>query len=171
MSGVTMGSGSSVANAAGIATGAAVISPLGAGEGVPGSACAWAGTVCAGFYLVGAGPTQLQVTLVSGGGQAIAASATLGPVTVQVTDANGHPVLGSTVIVYQTVEPGAGSCPNHGRCPAQAVGEQGSSQAVSNANGLVTVTPMDESGVSELTNMVFTVGTQGFASLALTKSW
>jgi len=135
-----------------------------------GLGCAWGGTVCAGFYVVGVGSDQLQVMPVSGGGQTIGATATLGPVTVQVTDMIGHPVLGATVKVYQTVEPGE-TCPSHGRCPVEAVAVQGSSQAVSDANGLVTVIPMDESGVAEVTNMVVTVGTQGFASLALTKQW
>jgi len=167
---MTMGSSTTVANAGGIATGVAVITPLAPGGGVPGSACAWAGTVCAGFYVVGVGPAQLQVTLVSGGGQAIASTATLGPVTLQVTDLNGHPVQGTTVDIYQTVEPGE-TCPSHGRCPVEAMAEQGSSQAVSDANGLVTVTSMDEIGVAEVTNMAVTVGTQGFVSLSLTKSW
>ena len=107
MSGLTM-AGGSVANAGGVATGAAMISPLGDGVRVPGSACAWAGTVCAGFYVVGVGADQLQVMLVSGGGQMIGATATLGPVTVQVTDASGHPVLGAVVKVYQDGGAGAG---------------------------------------------------------------
>jgi hypothetical protein len=170
VSGMTMGSGSSVANASGIATGAAVISPMVAGVQLPGSACAWAGTTCAGFYVAGVGAPQLKVTLVSGGGQTLGVNAALGPVTVQVTDGIGHPVLGATVKIYQTVEAGE-ACPNHGRCPAEAVAEQGLSEATSDVNGLVTVTPMDESGVSEVTDMVVTVGTQGFTSLALTKSW
>lgn len=126
--------------------------------------------MCAGFYVVGVGADQLQVALVSGAGQTIGATATLGPVTVQVTDSDGNPVLGAAVKVYQTVEPSE-TCPSHGRCPVVAVAEQGSSQVVTDVNGLATLTPMDEAGVAEVTNMAITVGTQGFASLALTKQW
>ncbi len=167
---MTVGAGSSAANAAGVAQGSVVVGPLGAGVQTVGSACAWGGTVCAGFTAVGVGGAGLQATVVSGAGQAVSASGALGPVEVQVTDGAGHPVVGAVVSAYQTVEPGA-ACPGRGRCPAEAVSEQGQSSVVSDVNGLVSVTPLQESGVAEVTNMVVTVGTQGFASLALTKGW
>ena len=167
---MSVGVGSSVANSAGVASGSVAVGPLGGGVQAVGSACAWAGTVCAGFSAVGVGGAGLQVAVVSGAGQAVAATGALGPVVVQVTDGAGHPVAGAVVSVYQTVEPGA-ACPGRGRCPAEAVVEQGQSSGVSDVNGLVTVTPLQESGVAEVTNMVVTVGTQGFASLALTKGW
>jgi hypothetical protein len=112
----------------------------------------------------------LQVTVVSGAGQSVTATGTLAPVVVMVTDAAGHPVAGATVSVYQTVEPGA-ACPARGRCPAEAVVEQGQTSGVSDADGLLSVTPLQESGVAEVTNIVVTTGTQGFASLALSKGW
>jgi hypothetical protein len=39
--------------------------------------------------------------------------------------------------------------------------------AVSDANGLVTVTPMQLAGVAEVTNVAVAAGTQGFVSLSL----
>ena len=80
------------------------------------------------------------------------------------------PVAGSPVQIYQTLEPGA-ACPSRGRCPSQAVEQQAQSTAASDANGLVSVTPLDQAGIAEVTNIVVTAGTQGFASLALTKGW
>jgi len=39
--------------------------------------------------------------------------------------------------------------------------------AVSDANGLVSVTPMQLAGVGEATNIAVVAGTQGFAALSL----
>ncbi len=167
---MSVGAGTSVANSAGVAQDTVVVGPLAAGAQAVGSACAWAGTVCAEFGAVGVDGAALQVVAVSGAGQSVAANAALGTVEVQVTDGAGHPVAGAVVSVYQTVEPGA-ACPPRGRCPAEAVLEQAQSSGVSDVNGLVSVTPLQESGVAEVTNMVVTVGTQGFASLALSKGW
>ena len=146
------------------------VGPVAAGAQAVGQACAWGGTVCAGFAAQGVDSSSLQVGVVSGAGQSIAASGTLGAVVVQVTDGVGHPVAGAAVEVYQTVEPGV-ACPAQGRCPAQPVGQKGQSAAVSDADGMVTVTPMQLSGVPEVTNLVVTAGTQGFVSLALSKGW
>jgi hypothetical protein len=167
---MTMGMGTSVADGSGRASAAVTIGPLAAGGQAVGSACAWTGTVCAGFSAVGVDAGALQVVVVSGAGQAVAVSGTLGTVVVRVIDEVGNPVAGAAVQVYQAVEPGV-ACPARGRCPAEAVAEQRQSSTVSDVDGLVSVAPLQESGVAEVTNLVVTAGTQGFASLALTKEW
>ena len=168
--GMNVGAGSSIADGAGVASVGMTIGLVAAGARAVGQACAWGGTVCAGFAAQGVDASVLQVGVVSGAGQAVSAGGTLGAVVVQVTDGAGHPVAGAAVEVYQTVEPGV-ACPALGRCPAQPVGQKGQSAAVSDADGLVTVTPMQLSGVAEVTNLVVTAGMQGFVSLALTKGW
>ena len=92
------------------------------------------------------------------------------PVVVQVKDGAGHPVAGAVVSVYQTVEPGA-ACSGRGRCPAEAMVEQAQNSGVSDVDGMVSVTPLQQNGVAEVTNIAMTVGTQGFVSLSLSKGW
>ena len=169
-SAMAVSASSSIASLAGGTAVSAAVTPLGAGMLTGGTACAWNGTVCAAFTAQGVDASVFQVAVVSGSGQVISAGALLGPVVVQVVDGAGHPIAGATVSVHQTVEPGV-VCPVHGRCPAVAVEEQGQSSAVSDANGLVTVVPLQENGVAEVTNLAVTAGTQGFASLSLTKGW
>jgi hypothetical protein len=168
--GLTLSAASSTANTAGIATAAATAGPLASGTQAIASACAWGGTVCTNFATQAVDPSALQVQVVSGAGQSIPATATLGTVVVQITNLAGHPVAGAAVQIYQTLEPGV-ACPTRGRCPSQAVEQQAQSAAVSDANGLASVTPLDQADVAEVTNIVVTAGTQGFASLALTKGW
>ncbi len=62
------------------------------------------------------------------------------------------------------------ACPARGRCPAAPLYESGKIAAVSDVNGLLSVTPMQMAGVAETTNMAASTGTQGFVSLALTSA-
>ena len=167
--GLTFGAAGSVSGAQGSAAESAVLGPLAAWTSASGMACAWGGTVCASIWAVGVGPAQLQVAPVTGAGQAVGSAGVLGPVVLQVTDGAGHGVAGAAVSVYQTVSAWEPACPGMGRCPATAVYRSGSTTAVSDVDGLVTVTPMQLPGEPEVTQIAAAAGTGGFVTVTLAK--
>jgi hypothetical protein len=164
--GLGLSSGWSVTNAMGVGEMAAVAGPLAAGVQASGQACAWA-TACADFAAVAVDPAAWRLTVVSGAGQAVTPSATFAPVMVMVTDAGGNPVAGAPVAVHQTVDAGEMACPARGRCPVAPLLAATATAAISDANGMVSVTPMQVAGVGEVSNVAVAAGTQGFVSLAL----
>ena len=97
----------------------------------------------------------------------MSASATFAPVVLRVTDGGGNPVAGAPVAVHQTVDAAEMPCPTRGPCPIAPVLAASNVAAISDADGLVRVTPMQISGVGELTNVAVATGTQGFVSLSL----
>jgi hypothetical protein len=158
---------STTVDGTGTAVVTATVGPLAAGGTAAGTACAWA-TVCAGFGVVGVDLAALQLEVVSGDGQvASVGGAGLGPVVLRVTDGSGAAVAGATVEVYQTLQPGMG-CPARGRCPVAPVYAASQGVMTSDADGLVTVTPLQMAGVVEVTKIAGAVGTSGFATAILT---
>jgi hypothetical protein len=164
--GVTVSSGSSVASALGMAAMQAVAGPLAAGGQANLQACAWA-TVCANLAAVGVDPAAWRLVVTSGAGQTVAASGTFAPVVVMVTDSSGDAVAGAAVAVHETVNAAEMPCPARGRCPIAPVLAATTTAAISDANGLVSVAPMQIAGVGEVTNIAVAAGTQGFVSLSL----
>jgi hypothetical protein len=116
---------------------------------------------------VGVDPSALRLTVVGGAGQAIAVSGTFAPVVLLVTDGQGDPVAGAAVAVHQTVDAAEGACPSRGPCPAAPVLGASATTEISDANGQVSVTPMQVEGVAEVTNVAVAAGTRGFVSLSL----
>jgi hypothetical protein len=144
-----------------------------AGPLVPGgqallTGCAWT-SVCATFTTQGVDPAELRLVAVSGGGQTVSASGALSPVVMLVTDTASHPVAGAVVQVYQTVDAWQLSCPDRGRCPIPPVLASTQYSLISDANGLLTITPQQLVGIAETTNLAAATGTQGFLSLTLEK--
>jgi hypothetical protein len=166
LGGMTVAPGSSVANAAGVAQIAAVTGPLAAGAQATGQACAWTNG-CVSFTAQGVSASAWRLVVDSGAGQTVAVAGTFAPVVVMVTDASGDPVAGAPVAVHQTVNAADMPCPARGRCPVAPVLASSVTAAVSDANGLVSVVPMQLAGAAEVTNVAVATGTQGFASLAL----
>jgi hypothetical protein len=172
--GMTVASGasaSSVVNGLGVAEIGAIIGPLAAGAQASGQACAWGGLagpmVCTGFSAIGVDRSAWRLTVVSGAGQSVALAGTFAPVVVRVTDGLGHPVAGAPVAIHQTVDAAEMACPARGVCPVAPVLGGLPSAAVSDVNGLVSLTPMQMAGVGEVTNIAVAAGTQGFCSLSI----
>jgi hypothetical protein len=166
--GMVLSPASGVTDVSGLAQAAAVVGPLAAGAQANGQACAWT-SVCATISAVGVDPSAWRLVVTSGAGQAIAASGTFVPVVLMVTDGNGHPVAGAAVSVHQTVDAAEMPCPAQGRCPIAPVLGASAGSAISDADGLVSVTPMQAADVAEVTNVAVSAGSEGFISLSLTQ--
>lgn len=161
----------SLANALGVAQAAAVVVPPTPGaqavaSPATGQACAWA-TICAEFTAMAVDPSAWQLVVISGAGQTVAAGTSFAPVVLMVTDGMGDPVAGAGVWIYQTVDAAEMICPARGGCPVAPVLASSQGSAISDANGLVSVTPMQLVGVGEVTNVAAATGTQGFVALSV----
>jgi hypothetical protein len=150
----------------GMAQTAAVAGPLAAGIEATGQACAW-GTLCANFAAVGVDPSAWRLVVISGAGQTVASPGTFAPVVLMVTGLNGDPVAGAPVAVHQTVDAAEMPCPTRGPCPVAPILAGSDAAAVSDANGRLSVVPMQIAGVAEVTNLAVATGTEGFVSLSL----
>jgi hypothetical protein len=160
--------GQSQVNTQGVASTLATAGPLATGAQALLSGCAWT-NVCATFATQAVDPAELRVVAVSGAGQIVSASGALNPVVLLVTDAASHPVAGAAVQVYQTVDAWQIPCPDRGRCPIPPILASTQYSLISDANGLLTITPQQLTGVAETTNLAAATGTQGFLSLTLEK--
>jgi hypothetical protein len=160
--------GQSQVNTQGVASTLATAGPLAPGAQALLSGCAWT-SVCDTFTTQGVDPAELRLVAVSGAGQVVSASGALSPVVLLVTDAASHRVAGAAVQVYQTVDAWQLSCPDRGRCPIPPVLASTQYSLISDANGLLTITPQQLVGVAETTNLAAATGTQGFLSLTLEK--
>ncbi len=148
-------------NAAGMASTTVTAGPLAAGGTASVYACQSQSSVCATFT-ISAVHTELATLLpVSGVGQSLTAGGTPMLITLEVIDGVGHPVAGATVNFYQQMTAWQPPCPAQGRCPApQQLGSLATS-VTSDANGLVTLTPMASGGQAVAVNVLATVGQAG----------
>ena len=153
-----------VTNSSGTASNLVSLGPVAAGGDAVATACAW-GNVCARFDGFGVGPASQTIAIVSGAQQKVLGGAALAPVVVKVTDAAGHAVAAAPVSVYQTVTAFDAACPDRGRCPAAAVLASQATVQVSGIDGTVSIAPIVVSGKATQTEIAFSVGTQGFASV------
>jgi hypothetical protein len=166
---VVVSPGQSQVNASGIAQTLATAGPLAPGAQALLSGCGWT-NVCATFTVQGVDPADLRVVAVSGAGQIVSASGTFAPVVLRVTDTASNPVAGAVVEVHQTVDAWQPACPDRGRCPIPPIFASSQYSVISDANGLLTITPEQLPGLAETTNLAAASGSQGFLSLTLEKA-
>ncbi|MEO8735633.1 MAG: IPT/TIG domain-containing protein [Edaphobacter sp.] len=155
-------------NAYGIAQTMATAGPLSAGTQATGSACGWT-TTCAIVAAQGVGAADWRLEIVSGAGQSVSPADSFATVTLRVTDTTAHPVAGVVVQIHQTVDAWQMPCPDHGRCPVPPEYGSAVSTAISDTNGVITITPLQVPGMEEVTNIVAATGNAGFMSLSLEK--
>jgi hypothetical protein len=167
-SGLSFGSGDTATDASGAASVTVQAGPFSAGSKAV-TACAWT-SVCASWTVYAVDASQWNVVIASGAGQSVAGSTAFAPVMLEVTDGAGHPLQGAAVTVYQTVDAWEGVCPSQGRCAASPVLASAQSTAVSDANGLLTVTLLQVPGQPQTVNIVAVTGTQGFVSFSLVRT-
>ncbi len=142
---------------------------LGDGEAATVQACGW-GTLCATQNIVAVSAKDLQVVIVSGDAQSVSANESLGSVTFRVTDVAGHPVAGATVALHQEVTGWQPPCDPKGRCAPAPVYGTSSTGAISDDDGLVSVTPMQYASTAAVTKITAATGISGVASATLQKT-
>ncbi len=150
----------------GMAVAVVTAGPLAGGVQTGGSVCAWS-TVCAAFIAQGVDPAQF-VVVANGTTPSVPQTASLTPISFQITDAAGDPVAGAAVQVHQTVSQWTVPCAVQGRCPVAPVYEVSDASVASDINGVVVLAPLQIAG-PETTNVVVTSGIQGFTSVTLQK--
>jgi hypothetical protein len=158
----------SAADAQGVAETQASAGPLASGTQATASACAWT-SICTNFVIRGVDPSQWRLSIISGAGQSISSTGTLVPVVLQVTDPASHPIAGALVQIHQTTDAWQPASPDRGRCPIAPVYGASTVTAIFDTNGMLTITPLELSGVATTTNIAAATGTQGFISLTLQK--
>ena len=162
-------SASATSNAAGLVSTTVMAGPLAEGATSNVYACEGQSGICATFTVNAVHAEAAQLLPVSGVGQSLAASGVAMPVTLKVTDSVGHPLAGATVNLYQQMDAWEPPCPAQGRCPAaQRIGSA-ASVAMSDANGLVTLTPMSNDGQAVVLHVLATTGQQGTLSFSITE--
>ena len=144
--GVSAPTAATVSGANGIVTQQIAAGPLNAGDAIPVNACLASGGACAQFQVVAVHTETAQLVAESGTSQSVSAAESLAPVVLEVTDAIGHPMAGAAVTFYETLDAWTPPCPAHGACPPAHMLEQQSVQAVSVADGMVTLTPLSIAG-------------------------
>ena len=122
--------------------------------------CAWT-SVCATWTVYGVAATQWVIGVSSAGGQSVALGGTAAAVKLLVTDGAGHALPGATVNVYQTAYAWEGACALKGVCASAPVLMTGKSTAVSNASGMVSVTPIEGPGAAQMVKIAAATGTRG----------
>jgi hypothetical protein len=157
----------SVSGTNGIATQQITAGPLAAGEADLINACLPGNVACATFTVFAVHLETAELTAVSGVNQIIAAGQNFAPVTLEVTDAIGHPMAGANVTFYETLHAWTPDCPAQGQCPAAPVLAQAVVPAVSGTDGSVTLTPVSMNGQPGRLSIVAVAGPSASLSFEL----
>ena len=159
--GVAVQTASTTTNQAGVASSTVTAGPLAALGTASVSACrALTPVLCASFSIYAVHAETALLLGISGAGQQLVAGATPEPVVLEVTDAVGHPLGGALVNFYEELQAWQPSCPVAGRCAAVQTLASKVVTAQSDANGLVTLTPLTGSGQATSLRVNATTGLQ-----------
>ena len=125
--------------------------------------------VCANWTVFGVAPPLWTISVSSGGGQGVVQGGVApSAVVLLVTDGAGHALPGAAVNMYQTAYAWEGVCGLRGACASVPVLKATRSEAVSDGNGMVQVTPMVVPGVPQVVRIAAATGTKGFATTSVT---
>jgi hypothetical protein len=166
---LTLSAAQTSTSAAGLATVTVQTGPIAAGSTGTVTGCAWT-SVCATWTVYGIDPSQWRITPTSGAGQTLALGIPPAPINLQVTDAAGNPLPGALVTLYQTDYAWEAACPvaTTARCPSAPVLATSKTTAVSDTDGLITVTPLLTPNTPQTLAIAAVTGTSGFATTTLT---
>jgi hypothetical protein len=129
--------------------------------------CVWT-TVCATWTVHGIDPSQWRVNVGTGAGQSVSSTDDLADATVTASDAEGHPLQGAPVQIYQRLLAWEGDCGTD-RCASAPVLQSAQTSGVSDASGSVKITPLQMANTPEVLEVAVSTGTQGFLTFTLVK--
>ena len=165
--GISAQSGAVTTNENGIAAKALTVGPLAEGQTVTSEACLNGTSQCVTYTAFGARPEYATLQAVSGTAQSLSVSGTPSQITLRVLDADGNPMAGGTVTLYQALYAWAPACSAHGRCAQTELLATQAATATSALDGTVIFAPASLPGVA--TNMLglAVTGNTGSVSLAV----
>ena len=150
--GAAVTSASTTSDVSGMAWTQVTAGPLNAGTNTTVYACLQGGirggAGCAPFVIAGVDAGAASLVAVSGTSQTLEISDAPAPVVLRVIDAAGDPMAGGLVNFYETLRQWTPPCAGQGSCPAGPVLAQQTVQAISAADGSVTLTPLNDGGVA-----------------------
>ena len=167
--GLDLVSSTAASNSLGVSTAIISVADVLPGSTQTLSGCAWTSS-CATWSVYGVDPSQWQLAVGAGAGQAVSQLSTLGALTMSVTDAAGHVIQGAPVTVHQRVLGWEGQCSTSSRCPSAPVLAAADTVLTSDANGSLTLQPLQMAGVPQTVEIAVSTGTQGFVAITLVKT-
>ncbi|HEX3986513.1 MAG TPA: IPT/TIG domain-containing protein [Acidobacteriaceae bacterium] len=160
---ISLSSGLTASGSGGIAQNQLTAGPFSSSVAATANACLPNSSSCATFTVIPVHPETAVLSAWMGTVQFIARSESFAPVSLLVTDAFGHPLVGATVTIAERLAAWTAPCPNDESCvEGPTLGEQ-VVQATSGLDGTVTITPLAPNGqASRLAVTAITGGTSSF---------
>jgi len=170
-SGAAVASPSTTTDANGMAWAQVTAGPLAVAKAATVNACLTDGVPngngCAEFTIVGDDPSTAGLIAVSGTSQTLGLNDALAPVVLSVVDPSGQPLAGAQVNFYQTLRQWAPPCPTQGSCtPAPVLATQ-TVQAVSAADGLVTLNSLTDGIVATQLEVLAVTGNSATLNISV----
>jgi len=170
-SGATVASPSTLSGANGVAGTQVVAGPLAVSASATVTACLAGGVPggsgCAVFAIASVDPGTATLVALSGASQTVAVGDPVAPVVLQVLDAAGQPLAGAQVEFYETLRQWTPPCPAQGSCPGAPVLATQTVEAVSAADGSVTLAPLTDSAVPTRLSALAVTGDSGTLALSI----
>lgn len=161
------GSSAALTDTAGIAANTLTVGPLGEGQTATIQACLNGTSQCVTFSAFGARPEYARIRPVSGVTQSLGDSGTPAQIVLRLLDANGNPMAGGTVGLYQALYAWAPPCPPHGVCaPSELLAVQ-QSTAVSAVDGTLILIPASLPGTPTMLKALAAAGNASAVSIAI----
>ncbi len=135
-------------NSSGVAATTLTVGPLTEGQTAIVQACLYGSGQCVTFTVSGARPEYATVNAVSGTAQSLALSAVPSPIVLRVLDADGNPMAGATVNLYQSLYAWQPPCPEHGVCTQAPLLALETAMGTSAVDGSLTFIPLNRPGTA-----------------------
>lgn len=164
---ITPAAGTSTTDSSGIASTTMTIRSAAADAGNSYAATACVNSHCVNLTAIIARPALATLAAVSGTEQTLASTATPSAIQLRLYDAAGNRMAGGTVTLYQALYAWTASCPAHRVCPAGELLATSSGAASSDLSGLVSFTPLTQTGVATKLSAIAVSGDTATVTVAV----